>query len=284
MRPLKRLAAAIAAAASICGAEAAAQVPHALSTGDYTQTFPNTIDDGAFGWNNAEAITGYRVASAPPPDPAAYLTRAGLTEYLLANFPNPSAPAAPSGILGFFPLVEIPDFSATADGSGAIFYSRLANEFVVLEVLLDATNRRNLTFDLTFVEGTASASGPTIAQLQYRIGGSGAYTNVAGARVADINAGGGAGAMRSFGMASGAGGPVALPPALDGQAQIALRVVISSPTGAGDSFSIDDIVVTSVPMAAPGGPVGAPFPGWTAAAAASGLLAAWLLARRRRWG
>jgi len=280
--------AASAALVLLLATQASAQTPHDLSAGDYVQTFEDDIDGAVlFEWNDASSMIGFSVNfGATPPDPATYLTTAGLAETLIPNVANPDAPSAPFATFPF-PFVEIPDFSATPDGSGILLVGPGVQELAVLMVRLDSRDRRDLTVDLTFLDGAADTTGrETVAQLQYRIGGAGNFINVPAGRADDITTGGGAGAASTLGSRSGAGGAIPLPSAADDQALVEVRLVIGSPDGAAESFTIDDVEVRSSPLAAvPGGPLGASLPGWTALVMALLMLAglAWR-ARAERVG
>jgi len=263
---------------------ASAQTPWRLSDGDYVQPFPADIN-GAGGWNPAEATVAYRtLVATPAPDPAGYTTDAGRIASLVADFPNLNFPNTPTSVsLGAW--IEIFEFTATTgDGTGILLAPAGDDQVNELSVLLDSSGRRNLRFDLTLVEGWPDTQGDaTIAQLQYRVGAAGAFSNVPGGRIEELNPTKTLGAVSTFGALSGAGGPIALPALLDDRSLIEIRLVISSPEGSREGILIDDLIVTSEPMpAAPGGPVPGSLPQWAPAVALLVLLTASLAAAKRR--
>ncbi len=75
--------------------------------------------------------------------------------------------------------------------------------------------------------------------MQYRIGGSGSWTNVPGGYVADVTTGGSATQVTPVSLV--------LPATVNGQAQVEVRILTTNAAGNDEWVGIDDIVVSSAP-------------------------------------
>ncbi len=76
--------------------------------------------------------------------------------------------------------------------------------------------------------------------VQYRVGSSGAWTNVTNGYFSDVTTGGTATQVTAV--------DVTLPAAANNQAQVEVRIVTTNAVGSDEWVGIDDIVVSSVPF------------------------------------
>jgi hypothetical protein len=108
-----------------------------------------------------------------------------------------------------------------------------------LVVFLDATGRQNVTFSFNArdIDGSVDNAIQRIA-VQYRIGDSGAWITCPRATIADASTG------PSLATLSTAVS-VTLPAAVNGQAEVEVRVITADAVGSDEWIGIDDIVVTS---------------------------------------
>jgi hypothetical protein len=164
------------------------------------------------------------------------------------QFSPPTTPAASSTSIPIaatpatFGTGGIAEFDGIADPTVALQGSGTADA-PYLVIHLDATGRQNLTFStrLRDIDTTSTATQPIA--VQYRIGDSGTWTNVPGGSVANANNGGDT-------LLN-----VTLPAAVNGQAQVQVRVITVDATGADAFIGIDDISVTSTPLVANNGQI-----------------------------
>ncbi|PZR85051.1 MAG: fused nuclease/metallophosphatase/5'-nucleotidase/calcium-binding protein, partial [Stutzerimonas stutzeri] len=205
----------------------------ALSSGSLTQNWSSTgLITANDGWNGVPSIVGYLgdIGSATAADPRT-LTGAALGAVnVIANQSNPSAANAPGGVAEFDgianPTIAL-NGSGNADAPSLVLY-------------LDATGRQNVTVAFNARDLDASTDNATQQlNVQYRLGGTGVWTNVPGGYFADVTTGGSATQVTPVSLV--------LPAAVNGQAQVEVRIMTTNATGNDEWVGIDDIVVSSAP-------------------------------------
>ncbi|GJE03102.1 choice-of-anchor I family protein [Methylobacterium isbiliense] len=211
--------------------------PHVLANGDFAQNWSNagliTADDN---WSGVASIVGYRgddVTALVGADPQTLTGDGTITLDVNANQTSPNT-FTTGGVAEFAlanPSVALSG-SGTADAPSLVLY-------------LDSRGRSNVTVSYTLrdLEDGGDNAVQAVA-LQYRLGDSGAWTNVPAAFVADATAG------------PNAAGPdtrvqAVLPAAANNQANLQVRVITSNATGNDEWVGVDDIGVTSSAGTAP---------------------------------
>jgi hypothetical protein len=214
-------------------------VYHVLANSDFGQNWndPNliTVNDV---WANVPSIIGYRgdgLTGGTGVNPTTVTSDdVSAVEDVNANQTNPAT----------FSTGGVTEFHGT-DGVVALQGSGTARA-PYLVIHLDATGRQDVTFSTRLRDLETGSGAPTAAQpiaVQYRIGDTGTWTNVPGGYIENANTGGDT-------LLS-----VTLPAAANGQAKVQVRVLTTdAPGSTGDNLiGIDDIVVTSAPLAANNG-------------------------------
>ncbi len=236
MNAAQLLAAVIATAGALSAR--ADTVPFDLSSGNLTQNWTNaalltTNDD----WSGVPGITGFRgdgLAAATGVDPQTILAAddPGVVD-VNVNQTNPNT-FTTGGVTEF--AVTNPTVALTGSGTARGPH---------LRIYLDTSGREDVTISYTLrdLETGADNSVQQVA-LHYRIGSSGAWTNVPAAYVADASAG------------PNVAGPdipisVTLPAEVADRPEVQLRIMTSDAPGADEWIGIDDIVVSSLPMKGP---------------------------------
>jgi len=204
-----------------------------LATGPFLQnwsTAPITADND---WSTVPSIIGYNGAglAAPGTDPQTVLSDGGVPT-VLANQPDPGALAA-AGIAEFSTLAK-PTVALAADSTDQAPYLLLS---------LNASQVRNIhvSFNLRDLVSSASSLAEPFA-LQYRIGASGNFTNLATGFVGDATNGANPGNLVT---------PVSvtLPGDAYDQPQLQLRIITTDPGVAARWIGVDDINVTGTAAA-----------------------------------
>ena len=185
-----------------------------------------TSDD----WSGVPGVIGYRgdgLTAAPGADPQT-VTADGSATPIDVNA-NQTAPNTftTGGVSEFHianPVVALQG-SGTADAP-----------HVVLS--LDTTGKTDVTvaYVLRDIDGSADDAVQQVA-LQYRVGSSGPYTNLAGGYVADATTGGQATQVTPV--------SVLLPDAAEGQSLVQVRVITADATGSDEWVGVDDISATA---------------------------------------
>ncbi len=195
--------------------------PHDLSSGTFSQNWSVDLITATNDWSGVPSIIGYRgdgLASSGT-DPQAVVSDGSSTPVDAIN--NSSSSSSSGGIHDLSGDVVALQGSGTADAPHLVIH-------------LNATGRENLQVSYNLTEEDTSNAIQQVA-LQYRIGGSGDYTNVAAGYVADASNG------------SSLTTPVSavLPAAVDGQALVEVRIITADASGSDSMIGIDDIVITS---------------------------------------
>lgn len=211
---------------------------HNLSGGNFTQDWSNaaqiTANDD---WSGVPSIIGYLgdyIGTTPTNVDPQTLTNIELTSVdVIANQTNPNTNT--SGGVGEF---EITNPTIALQGSGTA-----DAPFILIH--LDATNRQSIqiSYNLRDIDGSADNTNMQVA-LQYRVGSSGAFTNVSAGYVADASTGPSLATLVT---------PVSvtLPSAVDNQSQVQVRIMTTNAPAADEWIGVDDIVVSSSPVGTP---------------------------------
>jgi predicted extracellular nuclease/2',3'-cyclic-nucleotide 2'-phosphodiesterase (5'-nucleotidase family) len=203
--------------------------PFRLASGDFFQDWSSTsLITSNDSWTNVPGIVGYlgdlSSSSTSDVDPRT-LTSATLGAVdVIGNQTGPNT-LTNGGVAEF----EIANPTVALNGSGAA-------DAPSLVLYLDASDRQNvrLTFNARDIDGSIDNSTQQLA-VQYRLGGSSTWTNVA--YDADVTTGGSATEVTSF--------DVLLPAAVNGRADLQVRILTTNAGGNDEWVGIDDIRVTS---------------------------------------
>ena len=208
---------------------------HVLANGNFLQTWTNigqiTASDD---WSGVASIVGYlgqditTGTGVNPQTLTGNSTVAGDVD-VIANQTNPNT-LSNGGVAEFHladPVVAL-NGSGTADAPHLVIH-------------LDATGRENITFSFRArdLDGSADNAVMQVA-VQYRIGGSGAWTDLPAGYIADATTGPsslGPDTLRT----------VTLPPAANGASDLQIRIITTNAAGTDEWVGIDDIAVTSDP-------------------------------------
>ena len=208
-----------------------------LSTGSFTQEWSAATlanDD----WSLVPSIIGYRgddVTAIIGTDPQTLVNDGTLTPDVNVNTTGPNV--FNTGGVTFFTGANAANNSVVAlSGSGTADAPNLV-------LHLNATGRENVAVNylLRDLDGSTDNSTQPVA-LQYRIGNTGTWTNVAAGFVNDAS-GGPSTATKTNAVTA------VLPAAVNGQAQLQVRIITVNATGNDEWIGIDDIVVSSTPAA-----------------------------------
>ncbi len=222
-------------ALGIVGSANADLVFHNLSSSNFSQDWSNaglisTSDD----WSGVSSVMGYRgdnLTATTGVDPQT-VTADETTVDVNANQTNPDT-FTTGGVAEFAitnPVVAL-NGSGTADAPFLLFS-------------VNAASRTGVTISYTLRDLDASVDN-SIQQvaLQYRLGNSGVFTNVAGGYVADATAGPSLATLTT---------PVsATLGAWDNASQLQFRVITTNALGNDEWVGVDDISITSSPVPEP---------------------------------
>ncbi len=228
---IRMMCAALALAAA--GNVAADTTPHDLNASDFAQDWTTTTqittDDD---WSGVPSIIGYRgdeLTTTTATDPQTILADGSATPVdVNANRSDPNTFAA-GGVTEFDgianPVVAL-NGSGTADAPHIV-------------IRLNATNRENLfvAYQLRDLDSSSDNAVMPVA-LQYRVGGSGAFTNVPAGFVADATSGPNQATLTTNVAAE-------LPAAANDQAIVDVRIITANAIGNDEWVGIDNIEVFS---------------------------------------
>lgn len=223
---------------SASGSAVANQNYFDLSTGNFTQNWSNTglitANDDWSGVQSVEGFLGQDITTTTGVDPQTLLTTSTLPNDLdvIANQSSPNT--LTSGGVAEFDGISNPTIalqgSGTADAPHVIFY-------------LNTTGRQNIqiSYNLRDIDGSNDNAVQPVA-LQYRVGTTGNFTNVPAGFVPDATTGPGEATLVT---------PVnvTLPAEVNNQAQVQVRIITSNAVGSDEWVGIDDIVISSSPIA-----------------------------------
>jgi predicted extracellular nuclease len=199
-----------------------------LSGGNFSQDWSNAgliaTDDN---WSGVASITGYRgdgVVSGTAKDPRTATGDGTPTVDVNANRSDPNT----------YTTGGVVEFDGIADRVVGFQGSGTANA-PNLVIYLDASGRQDIAFSTRLRDIDTGSTAIQPVAVQYRIGNSGAWTNVDGGYVANANTGGDTNLS------------VVLPAAANGQAQLQIRVITTDAVGSDAFIGVDDIQVSSQP-------------------------------------
>jgi len=209
---------------------------HSLAGSNFSQDWSNTgLITTNNDWSNVPSIIGYRgegLTSSIGADPQTLTADISSSVYVLANKTNANLTTGGVGEFQLSNPVIALQGSGTADAPN-----------IVLN--LDSTGRRNLAVSYVLRDIDASVNNATSpVALQYRIGSSGIWTNVAAGFVADASQG-----PYTSGLEMNVS--VVLPSAADNQSLVQVRIITTNNPSYDEWIGIDDISVTSGSSAPP---------------------------------
>jgi len=224
---------------------ARADVTGAISSFPYTQDWSDggliTADDN---WTGVPGVQGYRgddITTSTGIDPQTLTADgSGTPTDVIANQTNPSTLAS-GGVAEFSDSIALQG-SGTGDVPHVVFRLDLSGK-------VDA----NFAFDATDLDGSTDNAVQPIA-VQYRLGGSGAYTNLSDGHLADATSGPSLATLVT---------PVtvALPAETDGNAEVYVRVLTANAVGNDEWVGIDNINITANDDGGAPDPLAATSPG-----------------------
>jgi hypothetical protein len=209
--------------------------PHILANGPLTQDWSNlgliiTNDD----WSLVPSIEGYRgddLTATTAVDPQTVLAD-GSTTALDVNA-NQSDPVTftSGGVTEF----ELADPTIALAGSGTA-------DAPFIQIYLDTRGitQAYITYNLRDIDGSADDALQQVA-LQYRIGSTGNFINIAGGYVADASEAGTATKVTAVALQ--------LPTEVMDQSLVQLRIITTNASGNDEAIGIDDLVISSGSLA-----------------------------------
>jgi predicted extracellular nuclease len=213
----------------------------------FTQNWNNTgLITTANDWSGVPGIIGYRgdaLTASPGTDPQTIVADGSATPVnVMANQANPSTNN--TGGIGEF---EITDPVVALQGSGTADAPHL-----VIHLNTTGQSNINVAYNVRDIDGAADNAVQQVA-LQYRVGGTGNYTNIPAAFVADATTGPSQATLVT---------PVSvvLPAAANNQALVELRIITNDAVGSDEWVGIDDINISVSGGSTPPTGVGAATP------------------------
>jgi hypothetical protein len=205
---------------------------HSLAGGNFTQDWSDTSlistnDD----WSGVPSIVGYlgdfTSSTSSPQDPRTFLDDAGATVDVNANQTNPNTFTF-GGVAEF----EIADPTIALNGSGTA-----DAPYIVIHLDTTGVTDVNLAFDVRDLDGSVDNAAQQL-NVQYRVGETGNWTNLDGGYFADLTEGPSLATLVT---------PISLllPDAVEGQAQVQVRIMTGNSVGNDEWIGIDNIVVSS---------------------------------------
>ncbi|MBK8813507.1 MAG: VCBS repeat-containing protein [Acidobacteria bacterium] len=181
-----------------------------------------------------EAYLGQDITVATATDPQTLLTTSALPNDLdlIANQTNPNT--LTSGGVAEFDTLANPTVALQGSGTADAPY-------VLLYLNTTGQSNINVAYKLRDVDGSADNSIQPVA-LQYRIGNTGNFTNVAAGFVADASAGPSTATLETPVSAT-------LPGDANNQALVQVRIMTTNAVGSDEWIGVDDINVTAGPAA-----------------------------------
>lgn len=198
----------------------------------FTQNWSNTglitADDD---WNSVPGIIGYRgdeLTGSTGTDPQTILADGSATPIdVVANQTNPDTFIS-GGVAEFDTL---PNTTVALQGSGTADAPH-----IVINLNTSGTTAINVAYNLRDIDGSADNATQPVA-LQYRVGNSGSYTNLAAGFVADATTGPSQATQVT---------PVSvpLPAACENQPLVQVRIITTNAVGNDEWVGVDDINIT----------------------------------------
>ena len=204
----------------------------ALASGSFTQNWTNTgLISVSDDWSNVPSIQGFRgdnLTAATGVDPQT-LTADDAAPVLDVNANQTAPNTFTTGGVAEFEITN-PTIALTGSGTADAPY-------IVLYLNTIGVNNVNFSFNARDIDGSVDNALQSIA-VHYRIGETGAWTNLPAGYLADASSGPSLDTLVT---------PVSvlLPAAVNNQAQVQVRVMTTNAVGNDEWIGIDDIVVTS---------------------------------------
>ena len=205
-----------------------------LAGGNFSQDWSNTgLITTNDNWSGVPSIVGYRgddITSATGVDPRTLTGDGTVVVNVIANQTNPNT-LATGGVAEF----AIPNPTIALNGSGTADAPNIV-------LFMDATGRKNvhIEVDVRDLDGSIDNASQQF-NIQYRVGESGAWTNVSGGYVADATTGPSLATLVTHVA-------VDLPAAVNGQGQLQIRMMTTNAAGNDEWIGLDNITVTSDPQ------------------------------------
>jgi hypothetical protein len=222
--------------------------PHLLSAGPLRQNWENTgLIANENIWDNVPSIEGFTgnsfVVSANI-DPQTLLgpDTPGIKQVDANSSSNPDTYVASGNVeLSLNPFVGNSGANTVAFQGGG---STSIAPAPYLKFYLDATDMRDIVvrYDLIDIDGGSNASGIQKVALQYRIGTSGNFTNVALGYVPQASDPGGTGKGKTTPV------NVTLPANVDGETHVEVRVITADIQGSDQLIAVENINVSATPI------------------------------------
>ncbi|GAA0734021.1 Ig-like domain-containing protein [Sphingomonas japonica] len=206
-----------------------AQQYFALAAGDLLQDWSDTGLLSADDWSRVPSIVGYRgdgLTSGTGVDPRTVLGSSDVVD-VNVNLANPDSYT--TGGVAEFDGIANPVVALQGSGTARAPY---------LVIHLDTTGREDVVFGALLRDIDAGTSAVQPVAIQYRVGETGDWINIDGGYVANANIG------------SDTPVSVTLPADANDQAQVQVRVLTTDAVGSDAFIGVDDITVTSAPIAA----------------------------------
>ncbi len=195
----------------------------------FTQNWSNvgliTVDDN---WSAVPGIVGYRgddIVTVADSD-LRTITADGATTPVDVNANRSDPDAFATGGIVEFDGIANPTIAMQGSGTSDVPH---------LVIYLNTTGRTNIQVAFNARDIDAGSDVVQPLNVQYRVGGTGAYTNVTGGYFADVTA---AGATQVTAVS------LTLPAAANNQALVEVRIMTTNVTGSDEFVGIDDINIT----------------------------------------
>lgn len=213
---------------------------YALSGGAFTQNWTNTTlitaNDNWAGVASIQGFLGQDITTATGIDPQTLLTGSSSVANDLDVIANQSNTTISNGGVAEFDGIPNPTIalqgSGTADAPHLIIYLNTTSQSSV-----------RVQYNVRDIDGTADNAVQQVA-LQYRIGSTGNFTNLAAGYIADATTGPSIATLVTA-------VDVTLPIACNNQPQVEVRIMSTNATGSDEWVGIDDINITSSGTAGP---------------------------------
>ena len=196
---------------------------------DWSNTGLITTDDN---WSGVPGIMGYRgdnLTSTTGTDPQTVLTEGTPVVDVVANKTSPNTETG-GGVYEF----EITDPVVALQGSGTA-----DAPYLLITVSTTGLTNIEVSYNLRDIDGSADNTNQQVA-LQYRVGTSGSFVNLANGYVADASTGPSLATLVT---------PVSviLPSACENQATVQIRIITTNAGGSDEWIGVDDILVRQSP-------------------------------------
>jgi uncharacterized protein len=215
--------------------------PFLLSGGAFTQNWSNagliTANNDWSGVPSIEGFLGQDIATTTGVDPQTLLTVSALPNDLnvIANQTNPNT--LNTGGVAEFDTLSDPAVALQGSGTADVPY-------ILIYLNTTGVQNVNVAYNLRDLDGSTDNAIQPVA-LQYRVGNSGNFINIPSAFVADASTGPSLATLVTPVSAT-------LPAAANNQALVQVRVITANAVGNDEWIGIDDISITSTPVAGAG--------------------------------